>query len=808
MNIVLPVRPEGSFMSLPTRFAVFTICSNDCLPAARTLLGSLHILHPEADLFLCLVDERLDVPDLYDSTWTLVEAACLPIQDFMSFAFGYDIMEMNIAVKPFMFQHLLDGLGYQVALYFDQAVEVFQRLDSVLGPLGAGASLVLTPHLCQLEDEPNDLTMIRSGAYNLGFLGVSRCAESRKVLAWWARRLRYECFSVLEEGNFVDQNFLDLVPEFAPQAHMSHDTSLNVTYWNLDQRRLEGPEGGWRVDGRPLTFFRYSGFDPRQPDKLLKYARRYDGAMTEPLLRITADYAAHLQANTGPELADWSYAYGRFASGTKIHPFVRNMFRQWHMSWGDDPFQTYEAFLYQRFPWASTRSPGHIVSNFMKYLYDRFPWLHGRLNLADPQHVRELVEWYWVHAEREFGLDPAMIHPEMWRRPLVRELEGRPIGWSKPDGAGRDVTVIGYLRAASGVGEVGRQTLRTLWAGGVAAEGYDVDLNVATARDDQSCSHLLVGNCTAPVQIFNINADQLPLVIQHLGPHLRSDSIRINIPFWELSRFPDAWLPGLSTMDEIWAPSHFIVQALEKKLGKKVVHMPVAIELKPPPPAPRAKFNLPEDRFLFFFAFDFFSFIARKNPHAVIAAFRKAFPKRGQAGLVLKCINGTVVPHKLAAFRALLAHDPDIFLIEETLSRTEMLALIASSDAVVSLHRSEGLGLLIGEAMLLGKPVIATDYSASQDLLSADTGYPVNCTLVPVRKGEYPFAKGQFWAEPDVSHAARLMRDLCHDPSRATPLVCRAREQMEARFSYKNVGRLQADRLRELSAVPSMRHAS
>jgi glycosyltransferase involved in cell wall biosynthesis len=254
-------------------------------------------------------------------------------------------------------------------------------------------------------------------------------------------------------------------------------------------------------------------------------------------------------------------------------------------------------------------------------------------------------------------------------------------------------------------------------------------------------------------------------------------------------------------MDEIWAPSRFIADALARRITRPVIHMPVALELTPPAAMPRERFGLPADRFLFFFAFDFLSFIERKNPQAAIAAFRAAFPEAGRAGLVLKCMNGSVVPEKLQAFRDELAGDRDIFLIDDTLTREETLALIASTDAVVSLHRSEGLGLLIAEAMLLGKPVIATDYSASQDLLSAETGYPVRYSLVPVPDGAYPFAEGQVWAEPDVQHAAELMAALAANPHWADKRVDAARRHMQTTFCYKNVGRLQAERLCTLQTM-------
>ena len=148
------------------------------------------------------------------------------------------------------------------------------------------------------------------------------------------------------------------------------------------------------------------------------------------------------------------------------------------------------------------------------------------------------------------------------------------------------------------------------------------------------------------------------------------------------------------------------------------------------------------------------------------------------------------------------ATDPDIFLIDATLSRHETLGLIGATDAVVSLHRSEGLGLLIAEAMLLGKPVIATGYSASREFLTDATGYPVGYQLVPVREGEYPFHEGQVWAAPDVAHAAWLMRSLQEDPTRALPRVTQAANHLKEHHSRIAVARKQIARLRAL--VPSL----
>ena len=722
----------------------------------------------------------------------------MAIPEFPSFSFRYDIMELNTAVKPYMFRHLLDELDYDAVLYFDPDIEIFRPLEGVLEKLRGGASFVLTPHLCapsEGPEEPNDFTIMRAGIYNLGFLGAARGEESRRVIDWWARRLRFYCISAQEQGVFVDQKFMDLVPGFSPHAHVSPDTSLNVAYWNLRQRRLEQNQDGWTVDGQGLTFFHYSGFDPRQPTRISKYDPASGDAMPEPLRRLTAGYARRLLANGHGKISGATYAYGRFASGTSIHHLVRRMFREWHSFWPDDPFETYEAFLSAPWPGAS-RSPGHIVTNFMRFLYLQFSELPRRWDVSCPAHVEMLVNWFVMDAPTELLLDRRLVEPVAARAGLHHRPPVPALPRSQP---GAEVTVVGYLRTASGVGQVGRNTLLALAAGGVAVEGYDVALNVAAKREDESCAAYLRASGSAPVQIFNINADQLGAVVEHTRPALRADAVRINIPFWELSRFPAAWLPQFADMDEIWAPSRFIQAGLVDQLDKPVIHMPVAIELTRPPPLHRERFGLPKGRFLFFYAFDFLSFMERKNPSAAIAAFRAAFPRGGSAGLVLKCMNGALVADRFAEFREEIGGDKDIFLIDATLSRAETLALIAATDAILSLHRCEGLGLLIAEGMLLEKPVIATDYSASQEFVTDTTGYPVRYQLVPVGEGEYPFPEGQVWAAPDVAHAAWLMRRLCDEPRRADPLVAAAASYLRQHHSRATIGRLQAARLRLLA---------
>ena len=165
--------------------------------------------------------------------------------------------------------------------------------------------------------------------------------------------------------------------------------------------------------------------------------------------------------------------------------------------------------------------------------------------------------------------------------------------------------------------------------------------------------------------------------------------------------------------------------------------------------------------------------------------------------LVLKTMNGDLVEGN-SPLREILKDDPDIVVIEGTLERNETLALIAACDAVVSLHRSEGLGLLVAEAMVLGKPVIATDYSATTELVTPHTGWPVDYCLIPVPEGVYPFHEGQVWADADIDHAAWQMRRVIGDQAEAERRVAAARALISREHGIGAVAGRQLARLRTI----------
>jgi glycosyltransferase involved in cell wall biosynthesis len=787
--------------------AIFTVCSNNYLPMARVLLESAKRHHPEAAIYLCLADEKVADAGFYPGICEVVTADALAIPDFREFAFRYGIMEFNTAVKPFMFRHLL-ARGHDSIVYLDPDIEVFAPLDDVFRLLDEGASFVLTPHLTQPAEQdtfPNDIGIMRAGIYNLGFLGVGACEETDRILRWWSRRLLHECVNEPERGLFVDQKFMDLVPGFADGARILRDTAYNVAYWNLQQRTLGGAPGEWLVDGAPLRFFHFSGIEPADSRRLSKHTEAFRDEAVSPLLRaLMHGYAEQVLSNGHGRVPNATYAYGRFSSGTLIPDMVRRMFRERHVRWsGGDPFETYEEYLQLPCAQGIASSSGY-VTQLMADLHQREPWLRSTFDLNSEESVAGYLNWY-IHHGRSVLKDGRLIEPVALRaRALPPASRRRPP--AKREETAPDVAVVGYLRLALGVGEAGRQVLRALRHAGFDARGLPIRLNSMSAVVDHSLEPCFDETTAAPVQIFNVNADQLPAVVEHLGASVRPDAYRVVMPFWELENFPAPWLQAFDLVDEVWAPTRFIQTMLARKLGKPVLHMPLPLAFDVPPPVGRAHFGLPEDTFLFFFSFDFLSFMERKNPMALVRAYRQAFRAGGahhKVALVIKTLNADVATAQGGALREALRGDPDIVLIERTLEREETLQLIACCDAVASLHRSEGLGLLIAEAMVLGKPVIATDYSATTELVSRHTGWPVDFKLVPVPEGHYPFHEGQAWAEPDESHAAWQMRQVFHHRDEAERRAQAARRQLHARFGTDACAARMRHRLDEIASPGS-----
>ncbi len=349
------------------------------------------------------------------------------------------------------------------------------------------------------------------------------------------------------------------------------------------------------------------------------------------------------------------------------------------------------------------------------------------------------------------------------------------------------LNVAGFLTAELGVGESARCMVRAADAAGLPTALVPLKLHCKNPLGDQTFAARLQEANPHRVNVVHLDPPA-SRDLDHHHPTFRPGKYNIAYWAWELAEFPDSWVPACAYFDEIWCPSDFVREAISLKVPLPVITMPHAIGFAPPPADGRAHFGLPADTFLFLVLYDLNSYTARKNPQAAIEAFRRSGLAGRGAALVIKVHNVAGNEADLAHLQADIADLPGTVIITETLSREDVYRLQAACDCYVSLHRSEGFGLAVAECMLLGKPVIATDWSATAEFLDATNGCPVRYRLVPLERNHGPYGKGQTWAEADPDHAADWMCRLQADAGLCARLGAAAHATIVARFSPGVVG--------------------
>lgn len=943
-----------------SRIALFTIISKNYISYARVLLSSVAAFHPEYKLYLCLVDRVDGYFDPTTEPYTIIEAKDIGIPSFLDMSIRYDIMELNTAVKPFMFEWILDAQDFDAAIYLDPDIKLYSRLDKIEGLLEGGASIVLTPHVTQpLEDGkvPDDYNMLQAGVFNLGFMAARKCKDALDYVRWWGRRLQTLGGADFSNNLFTDQKWCDLAPCFVDRLAILKDPGFNVAYWNLAQRQVGMSSGGtWVVDGRPLAFFHFSGVNADKPDTLSKHQNRFDFDTLPHLRELFAEYRRSLLSADWSETKSWPYAYGsvgdivplcqqinhlyrshypvpqdlpiseiasriiRLCNGaepgispvegvptiTRLMYFIYNKrpdlraafklhdadgqvrFSEWFVASAEreykiprifiPPFATeitdekysdttttpaipmskilhsgtasYRLLLrldrmilhdiwlslppaYQKWTkrtwdkiidWSLRKpdqpntaqhlgmtseseasvnrlsTPAKIpqlmddvsISTLMYLIWNTRPDLQNAFDLTTQAGQREFTAWFGSAAEREYG-----IKPNIPARTAASST-GTPGAHGNPSGT-PGANLIGYAHAELGMGEHVRMTAAAL--DNARAPFTVLNFNVGVAsRQKADLEHGRLSNDNPHrANIFHINADQMLLAYCHLGDKVFAGKYNIGYWAWELSKCPDAWLPVMEMVDEIWAPSRFIQDAFAERTTSPVVHMPLCVVLPKFKRLDKRHFGLPNDAFVFLYTFDSFSYFARKNPFDAIRAFKQAFPRASEnVRLVLKTMNGDETSENWRSMLELIGNETRIVIINRTINRAEVLALFDAADCFVSLHRSEGFGRGPAEAMYLGKPVIVTNYSGNTDFTLPDNSCLVDYELVPVEEGEYPFHQGQVWAQPDVENAAWHMRRVWEDAEFRSLIGSRASSYLKEHFSAAAVGGLYVNRLREL----------
>ncbi|MEX0618269.1 MAG: glycosyltransferase [Pseudohongiellaceae bacterium] len=847
---------------------LFTIVSKNYLHYAINLMTSVaeHMHQARQVVVLC---DRSDGLESEEFPFELIQVEDLDIPDLDRMLMQYTILELNTAIKPYVFGHLFANTNAEKIIYFDPDIQLFSSGDPLLETLD-NSNIVLTPHLGDFLDDdrhPSEVEILQSGTYNLGFLALARSASSDSLVAWWQKKLLRQCIVDIPNGLFTDQKWMDLVPGIFADSCIKRDPGWNVAYWNLKHRVVEESARGFLVNGSPLFFFHFSGLE-LNANSISKHQDRFTLSDLSPACRkLFSIYSGAVDDAGRSRFASLPYAFATLPSGIPVPDPARRFLRE-HLDWNtalpDLRSEAGERLILDLLnkPMDNSRP---VITNLAGSLYRSRPDLTKAFPDIEGSHRHAFVDWFLSNAKRQEGIDPVFVAPMepeaggksgslaaagantpgshaatsgmygvlyriAWsvrflfrpllseklryrlRMLLLRKAYHSTVAAQNPGtghkaaakGVGKGINVIGYLRAESGVGESARSMLRALNAAGVphAAVNYDVG-NIS--RQGEVFDENLPTGLHHDINLFHINADQIALARDFLGEDFFKQRYRIGYWAWELPEFPSDWMDSFSDLDEVWVPSTFCQQAIANKSPVPVVCIPHTIVIPDTIRPDRPRFGLRPDTTCFLAMGDMLSVPERKNPMGAVEAFLRAFTGVDKVQLVVKLSNCEARPEITDRFHDYARQHSNIHFIESYMARDDIFALLDTIDCFVSLHRSEGFGLVIAEAMARGKVVLATGWSGNMDFMNTGNSMIVDYNLVELDRDYGPYRQGQIWAEPDLDDAAGKMLAVHENPSGNKLLGERARSNCAELLSGERVGKLVTSRLEAINRQPMTR---
>lgn len=698
---------------------------------------------------------------------------------------------------------------------------VLDRLDPLLtGVRRSGIALVSRLALLLPDDGrlPDDTQLRAAGRLATDLMAIDGSPNAIDFIRWWSAHVQL-AFGTLDgrhwaaraEGREWIHRSLELAPALF-RAEVVHDAGSNLSIWNLQEHSLMTTRSGIVVDGCvPLRVVVLGDYAPDRPHELSPRATRHRLSRMPVLRSICVRYADELRAagwpidglrpRLGESLAaeltfdDALYALYRIADATGAD--LGDIFS----SEGSAKFAA----------WLQAPAPLGAASGINRYLLYRVladrPDVIAAFRDLDGSDGPRLADWCHLSGRTEMGFPDALLPPLAAgpQQQADHDRAGAEDGGDGPSTSGASdaavgprVRVSGYLGHVLGLGSAARGYARALAASGVSVCTLSTDLPSSQAGKgygrDFYQDRAADGDIDA--ELICINADELPWFMDRFGGAL-TDARRIGVWAWETDRIPERWERSFRMLDEIWVNSRYMAENLSAASPVPVTALPPAVAV------PRAhsplRLGVP-DGFLYLFMFDYLSSVQRKNPVGLIEAFTRAFADGEGPRLLIKTFNAPDRPIDEEQLLWAIGDRSDIHLVDVSLSRAERDALITTCDCYVSLHRSEGFGLTLAEAMAAGKPVIGTRYSGNLDFMNERNSFLVNYELTRVGPDARIYPADGTWAEPDLDHAAALLRRVYDEPDEAALIAEQAREDIARTLSEQATGQRMRHRLQQLIA--------
>jgi len=746
-----------------TRSAFATIGFSNYLNRAKVLFQSLQDEHPESPRFFLALDEPELARETLGKLTTVVaiQEIGFTSQEVFSRKTYYTPTELATSVKARLLLSLLRK--FSRVTYLDPDIEVFQKLEVEEDLFER--EILLTPHLVRpIPEDGRELKLgevQRVGIFNLGFISATRGSED--ALQWWDHELQFNGDSRPGES-FTDQKAAEQLVAMSNTGIVRYD-GWNVAYWNLHERNLS--------DINDLVFFHFSGFNPAVPNMLTKYyAREGRHRYSQPkwLQGLLSAYSTKCGSTPESSISRSKHNHTYFLDS----PWLRQIIRESHL---DES--------------GYSRPPGD-KSNFSKWLSNPGTGLGGSPTIPpvemafyrsrpDLQHVlpgvsegrpgvsRQVLDWMKHDTgAKKFAQSVFDDLGLPTRDPAEAGEIYSSYEWNRSHEPKFGVNHVAYFGEKLGLAEASELLAGLIDDSGFPQEKYPIP-NAIQRSSKLRFSPKTLGQPLKHLHtILGVNHDQVRDLWDLVGAH-STEGKRIGYWWWEVNAVTDEHKRAARNFNQIWVGSEFVRSLLQGRLRPpvKLVRLP----LNPALDKTHLKhsFRRSSGPITFFHNSSLVSDPERKNPRGVALAYMEAFAQEDGAQLRLHLTGGAETPWTRSALEKILkltSGRDDILVSTNSMDATDLYREIGSAHCFVSLHRSEGLGLNIRDAIQLGVPVIATEYGGNTDFMKSDTSHLVAYEPVQVRGSHY-YPETAIWAEPNLASAAHFMRAIADNPTEA-----------------------------------------
>ena len=759
-------------------FGLVTVARAAEIPAARAMIDSARRGGFNGPVHAVVLGLSVDPSALDDAAIDFAAVMPDPSTARTLAPLGFGVLSAAVIASA-----MLHALRTERAVvYLAPTIHVLGVLDDLAALADHRLALVERPRAGAPDDgmHPNEVDLVRGHRYSPSIVVATR--DGRAALEWWhdtaaMAMLRGETCELSMLLDRLAHRFGVATP--LQPSRFADWYSLGVDHPHDDGERVTVGEHAIVTVDAKLD-------DPRHPHRL-------DAHQLLPHRVTLADLptlAAALDRRPSPPDVD---DRPRLATDVPFDYIMRDAYRS-HLREAIDagtqappnPYDEATGFLewLQASDFPGTSRP----SRYLRQVYLSRPDLSRAFPEVPGRDTASFYAWAREHGRTEVPIPAVLLPPAGNEQFATAAFRPRTEG----------VNLAGFLDDALGIGEVARRIGASLAEAGIPHAA------VAYARDRGRGGGTAKPEARYDVNLVCINPDSLASFANDASDDFFTGRYTIGVWFWETAVLPPSFGWAFEMVDEVWCASDFVVDAVAARAHERapVWKFPLAIVAPTVDLAlDRARLGLPTDRFVFVVSFDHLSVLERKNPIGAIEAFRRAFAVADGAALVVKSINGHLRPDDHARVRHAARGRDDIIVIDRHLAATANASLIATADCVVSLHRSEGFGFNLADAIALGRPVIATAYGGNLEFMADLDEWLVPYELVDVGEGQHPYPSDAQWADPDLDTAAALMRSVFDNPARARARAQLARLQLTERFSPASAGATIARRLGALAGV-------